>query len=266
MARIRTVKPEFWGDAKTARVSRDARLLFLGLLNESDDEGRQLGSAKRIAGAVFPNDSDVSEKQVDAWLAELEQVHLLERYAVDGVTYVLICGFAKHQRMSHPTPSRLPSPSDIPPEDFRNDSGGSLVVLVPDLGTGSRNLDLGTRDREVDLAVDSPASRIFDAWVEATGRDKARTKLTKDRQRHIARALKDYPEADLIEAVRGVANSPFNMGQNDRGTKYDDLDVVLRDGKHIEQFREMWHHPPVPHQRDAAMEAIAYDRMIRGEA
>lgn len=144
MARIRTIKPDFWGDSKTARCSRDARLLFLGLLNESDDAGRQLGNARKVAGSVFPNDDDVSPKMVDKWLTELERERFIVRYAVDNVQYVAIVGFTKHQKISHPTPSRLPAPSDmllrtsgIPPETLPNVSGS-------DLGKGSRNKDLGS--------------------------------------------------------------------------------------------------------------------------
>ncbi len=127
MARIRTIKPEFWGSPKTAKVSRDARLLFLGLLNESDDEGRQLGSARRIAGQVFPNDTDISTDLVDKWLEELEGAEFIRRYVVENVPYVLVIGFTEHQKVSHPSPSRLP------PECF-----------VPYLGSGSRNMDLGS--------------------------------------------------------------------------------------------------------------------------
>lgn len=154
MARIRTIKPEYWGHPKTMRVSRDARLLFLGLLNESDDAGRQLGSAKRIAGAIFPHDADVDADVVARWLAELDGVGLIHQYCVDGVAYLCIPGFATHQKVSHPTPSRLPGPTaarlqsdsgEIPerlpnnsgasPEVLRSDSGVSLDQFLPDLGS-----------------------------------------------------------------------------------------------------------------------------------
>lgn len=125
MSRIRTIKPEFWGHPKVARISRDARLLFLGLLNESDDQGRLLGSTKRIAGVVFPHDEDVTARKIDGWLAQLEAVCLIHRYEIEGTPYILLCGFEEHQKITHPTPSRLPSPSGTIPELF-----------PPDLGTG----------------------------------------------------------------------------------------------------------------------------------
>nr|MBF6067360.1 primosomal protein [Klebsiella pneumoniae] len=38
MARIRTIKPEFWTDEDMAEVSEPACLLAIGLLNYADDE------------------------------------------------------------------------------------------------------------------------------------------------------------------------------------------------------------------------------------
>lgn len=59
MARIRTVKPDLFSDEKLARVSLQARLLYIGLFTEADDQGRLYASAKRLAGALFPHDQRV---------------------------------------------------------------------------------------------------------------------------------------------------------------------------------------------------------------
>ncbi len=39
MARIRTIKPKFWDDTKLSKISRDARLTYIGMWNFSDDLG-----------------------------------------------------------------------------------------------------------------------------------------------------------------------------------------------------------------------------------
>lgn len=110
MARIRTIKPEFWQHPKTAAVSRDARLLFLGLLNEADDEGRMRYSPKRLAGVLFPFDDDVTPALLDRWIGELEFAGLVQRYEVDGGSYLAVCGFSEHQRINRKTDSTLPEP------------------------------------------------------------------------------------------------------------------------------------------------------------
>lgn len=80
---------------------------------------------------------------------------------------------------------------------------------------------------------------VFDAWVESTGRDAARTKLDDKRRRLIRTRLKDWPVDDLIAAVQGWRHDPHLRGENDRRTTYNDLDLLLRDAKHIEQLRDL---------------------------
>jgi hypothetical protein len=60
--RIRTIKPEMWADEKVGQLSRDARLLFVGLITMADDEGRLRGCPAAILGHVFPYDDDALRK------------------------------------------------------------------------------------------------------------------------------------------------------------------------------------------------------------
>ena len=57
MARIRTIKPSFWGSPTIAPLSRDARLLAIGLMSYADDDGRFLAATNALNGYVFPNDA-----------------------------------------------------------------------------------------------------------------------------------------------------------------------------------------------------------------
>jgi hypothetical protein len=110
--RIRTIKPEFWSSAKMARVTREARLAFIGLWNEADDEGRLLGSPKRLAGSLFEHDADVDAAVMGGWLGQLESAGMIVRYEVKGTAYISIPGFGEHQRIDKRWASRLPSPPD----------------------------------------------------------------------------------------------------------------------------------------------------------
>ena len=68
MARYRTVKPELYSDEKLCEVSRDCRLLFIGLFNFADDKGRMAYAPKLIKMEIFPGDEDVTPKQVSVWV------------------------------------------------------------------------------------------------------------------------------------------------------------------------------------------------------
>lgn len=248
MARIRTVKPDFWGSAKVARWSLPARLVAIGLLTEADDEGRLLASPKRIAGALFPNDDDVTEADVAGWLDELEAGGFVVRYEVDGVKYAAVCGFQAHQRVSHPTPSKLPPPpSGGCPEDLASPSRGGREDFAPEQGTGNREQGEPRRAASgagVELvlveppATEDPVRVVFDAWIHATGRT-PRTILDQKRRRLIARALETYTLEEVTAAVQGWRHSPHHCGANTQGTTYNDLELLLRDAQHIERFRDL---------------------------
>ncbi len=63
-----------------------------------------------------------------------------------------------------------------------------------------------------------------------------RSVLDDKRRRLIAKALKTYSPADVCKAIRGCSKTPHNMGQNERNTVYNGLDLILRDADHIERF------------------------------
>jgi hypothetical protein len=91
VARIRTVKPEFWSDEKLAECSRDARLLFIGTWNFADDEGRMEYSPKRLKMQIFPGDTI----DVAPLVTELAHAGLVILYRVAERDYLQIPHFRK---------------------------------------------------------------------------------------------------------------------------------------------------------------------------
>lgn len=145
MARIRQLKPEFWTDDKIAGLSRDSRLLFLGLLTEADDDGRLVDSPKLLAGSLFPFDDDVTTKKLTAWLEEIMRIGLVRRYVRGAASYLYVVNFKRHQKIAHPRRSSLPSPDDDTPNaggtraDFTQPADETPAERAPDLGVkGSR--------------------------------------------------------------------------------------------------------------------------------
>lgn len=113
MARIRTIKPEFWTDDLLGSLSREARLLFIGTWNMADDEGLLRWSAPFVKGAIFPFDDDLSVKDVQKLMAEIEGAGVVFSYAGGRSQQALgyVVNFHKHQKINRPSPSRLPPPS-----------------------------------------------------------------------------------------------------------------------------------------------------------
>ena len=61
-----------------------------------------------------------------------------------------------------------------------------------------------------------------------------RVRLTKLRQDLIRRRLKEYSADDLCRSIRGYGKSKFHAGENERGIKYQTLELWLRDAAHVE--------------------------------
>ncbi len=79
---------------------------------------------------------------------------------------------------------------------------------------------------------------VFQHWV-ATCRTSARGRkpiLGDKRRRKIKQAIALYGVEDCKDAIRGVIHSPWHMGHNPQGKKYDDIELILRDENHIEMF------------------------------
>ena len=113
MARIRTIKPEFWTDGKTGTLSDRAKLLMIGLLNHCDDYGViELDEAEWKA-KIFPYDTrSLSEAIRAALMDELlpKGLIVLFYYGQDAATskaYIHITNFDRHQRIDRPSPPML---------------------------------------------------------------------------------------------------------------------------------------------------------------
>jgi hypothetical protein len=110
MARIRSLKPEFWHDRKLARqTSRDARMLYMGLWNHADEWARANGDIAVVKGLIFPYD----RVNIDALLSELVSAGVVMRYEVDGDPFLFLPNLSKHQRLEPAkVASKFPSPDE----------------------------------------------------------------------------------------------------------------------------------------------------------
>lgn len=79
-----------------------------------------------------------------------------------------------------------------------------------------------------------PCETIFAYWQKVM--DSPKSALDKSRRKLIEKALESYEPADVCKAIRGCSKSPFNMGKNDRKTKFNGLSLILRDAERIDYF------------------------------
>lgn len=197
MARIRTVKPEFWTDEVIVELDYSDRLLFIGLWNFADDQGYLPLRPKRIKMQVFPGD----DYDVAAGLERLWKASLVSLYAHFDDLLVHVTNWKRHQKISNPAtekylradlhlldswPADLASPLETYPAEGKGREGkGSLS---------------SSTDVEGEVDADAPNDRFEEFWStygKKVGKKAARAKW------RIALKKRDV-DADMLIRTAGT--------------------------------------------------------------
>ncbi len=87
--------------------------------------------------------------------------------------------------------------------------------------------------------------KIFSHWQTTMNHPQA--KLDKIRLRCIREALEmGYDVAELCQAIDGCARTPHNIGQNEKGERYDSIQVIFKSADQIDRFIHNAVNPPRP--------------------
>ncbi len=163
MARIRSVKPEFWTSAQVLECSPNARLLFIGLWNFCDDYGRHPYSPKQCKAEIFPADP-FTANQIEAMLLELEKNNLIEVYGHEDTEYFYVTGW-HHQRIDKPQKPKYPDPFDehsdmlprsIPPDRIGEDKIREERKRVGDSQQSKKEVSKKERGKIIPFLGDTP--------------------------------------------------------------------------------------------------------------
>lgn len=124
MPRIRSIKPEIWLSAQVMNLTFPARLLFIGLITQADDDGYGSSDVRKLKAAIFGGD-DITLDQVSEMLSEIARQRLVVIYEADGYGALYwLPSWREHQYVQKPTPSRYPPPENTTlPERYRNHTG-----------------------------------------------------------------------------------------------------------------------------------------------
>ena len=82
----------------------------------------------------------------------------------------------------------------------------------------------------------SDVMAVFDYWLKVMERG-PRTQASKERVNNIKARLKDgYTVEEIKLGIDGCTKSAHHMGDNDRATKYNDIELICRTGTKLESF------------------------------
>lgn len=192
MARIRSIKPDFWTDEKMVELPFEARLFFIGSWNFADDNGNLHRSAKKLKMQIFPADSIDCEPLIQSLITH----GFLIEYSVNGEEYLHIKGFKDQQVINRPSKSNIPEPKS-------SDLFGGLTEdsLTEGKGREGKGEDMSGRADEIASVIEylnEKANRNYQAVP-------ANTKLVAARIR----------EGATVEQLKAVIDAKVSEWEDD---------------------------------------------------
>lgn len=138
-------------------------------------------------------------------------------------------------------------------------------------GKGRERKGREEEGKEINVALRArreQVAAVFDHWRLTMNHQ--RSVLDDKRRKLIEARMKDgYSIDDLKAAITGCSLSPFHMGQNEQGARYDGLELILRDGSKVDKFLAIYRTPPRPLGKQGQIEArnqAAVDEFLAGDA
>ena len=258
MARIRSIHPSFFTDEACVSCSPLARLLYIGLWTDADDQGLFEWKPLQLKMRLLPGDN----ADAAALLAELVEAELIAEVPTGGKRLGAIRDFRTYQRPKKPnavhampdawrTYVGLTSEGSEPASDEpgsgsepSTDERAAISEPVPNqFPTGGENPpqmedggeDVRKEEREESFALvaagattspgPTPADvqQAFDAWnaMAARSNNPKALSLTKDRRAKLQAKLREVGMDGWAAALAKVEASPHCQGQNDRGWRAD---------------------------------------------
>lgn len=199
MARIRTIKPEFFTSEDIVALSPLARLLYVAIWLEADREGRLQWRPKTLKMRYLPaDDCDVLKLAT-----ELVDAGLVVPYEANGVQLAEVPTFTRHQVINNrETPSALPARvTDAPAtREARVTDAPARVKAEGKEGKEGKGESRVPRAKST-LPSDFGISSRVQAWAALKGFDRLDEHLESFKSKAAAKA---YTYADWDEGFMGA--------------------------------------------------------------
>lgn len=235
MSRIRTIKPEFWASEQVVSCSTNARLLFIGLWNFSDDNGIHPASHVRLKAEVFPVDN-FSMDDIKRWVDELLAKELLSEYSVSQKIYWIVTGWKSHQRIDKANP-RYPLPCSNSvinmgqlvniPRVIDDQSANNIELVVKSSIPEGKGMEENGKEDIIVSRTDSPSQcqqkEIIKLYHKILPMCRPVRSWNKTRQRHLRQRWCEDPVRQCLEwwqeYFEYVKKSKFLTGGVDRNNE-----------------------------------------------
>lgn len=112
MARKRMIDPSIWADDSFGSLSRDAQLIYIGMISNADDEGILPGNALFLLSTILPYESASKEHAMKIRTELLTKMKSIILYTIDDKEYIQFKKWKFYQKVDKPQQSKYPSFDD----------------------------------------------------------------------------------------------------------------------------------------------------------
>ena len=267
MAEYAKVYKKMWNNDKFRTLSVDAKLLWIYIL--SNQHSNTIGIYV-ISKLYILSDLEWLSKRLGKPFGELLRKGLI--YYFEDNRVLIIPSWFEHNKIDNPNQLKKAAAelSEIPqsiirqivnkgfakgfakglpkglqeglPKGYTNPESESESESETETETTSMSNPTDV-DRDVDLKKSQykDIQEIYDFYIVQSERDPKLYKLTKLRKDKIKARLKDgFTKNDISKAVQAVLSDKFMQGENDRNTKYIDLEYICRSTEITEKWRNVF--------------------------
>ena len=173
-------------------LSHPARILFIGLISNADDEGRIKASPRYLKAIIFPSD-EVDLNTIAKWRDEVTKQKLVVLYIVDEMEYIYLPTYSKYQYINKRMSGNLPPP-------VTNDCGTTTALLPHHDNPIGIGIGIGT-GIGVEDGKGSNNKTLMDSLLKLPRWENSHIK---EDQAWLTEFLIDYPELNVgfIKACR----------------------------------------------------------------
>lgn len=241
MARNRVIKPKFWDDAKIGRLTRDARLLYIGLWNFSDDIGVVIGNSIWLKSKIFPYDQ-IQIQQFEKWMNELVINGFICLLSYKGERFIYLPNFTRHQVINKPNYEDLNIPKlliDNTKDKITEQSRNTTVSFTEQYVTkiereeeeeyppynSPQGEEVPSESDESDKINYNALMDMFNKMFE--GKLPKITAMTDKRKKAVKARSSEHGEKAIMDVLDNVCQSPFLLGHNNQNWSCD-FDWIFR--------------------------------------
>ena len=230
MARNRMIKPQFRDDSKIAKISRDARLLYIGMWNFCDDLGVIRADMVWLKSKIFPFDQ-MQIQQFEKICQEILRNGFISLFSYRDEEFYYLPKFSLHQKINKPNFEDVNVPKELLfrnlskiTEQSRNNHGLITEQSIPKIEIEEENNiipptppkgveELEKVISEKDQALNEALARIKDLEEKIAQSKPAKPKRPKGLNTNARKAFEEYFRNTFGEEYYWTAKDAGNMSQ-----------------------------------------------------